>query len=123
MAIGKRKQKLYEEDFKQGLMFLKKKSMESHLYSQIAACNWIVPLSKVLSDNGGNCKKFWENTYNQLSLDKIPNCVRIEDIFYGSNTYLFEWARSPEGHDYWHNIAVRIINKTMRENKKLLNEL
>ena len=123
MAIGKRKKKLYEEDFKQGLMFLKKKSVECHIYSKVAACHWIVPLSKVLSENGGNCKKFWENSYKQFSLFKIPNCVRITDIFYGADTYLFEWAKTPEGHDYWHRIAMKIDGNASLENKKLLNEL
>jgi hypothetical protein len=120
MAKSRKKRVPNERDFKEGILFLKKEASKLGLYISISNCQWIVPLSRILSE-GGNCKIFWVNTCAQGNIPRIPKCVLMNDIFYGDGKYLFNWVRTPQGHEYWCGVADEIISKT--SNKRFLIDL
>ena len=120
MAKCRNKRVPNERDFKEGILFLKKEASRLGLYFSISNCRWIVPLSRILSERN-NCKRFWENTCAQGNIPRIPKCVLKNDIFYGDGKYLFEWVRTPQGHEYWCRVADEIISKT--SNKRFLIDL
>ena len=106
-----------ENDFKDGIKFLKRVSSKCGLYSKLMMIKWIVPFSKVLASTG-NCKRFWENTFYQNNLTNIPKCVYVDDVFYGHNSCLFLWCDTPEGHSYWESVCDLMIRM---ENKRLVD--
>ena len=89
-------------DYKLGINTLKTYLLNNglyHIYYNIVNNDkWVFKLSELLAKRG-ICELFWKNTVEQEYISNIIACETIEDIFY--DTFLFEWAETEEGDEFW----------------------
>lgn len=109
-----------EKDLKEGMAFLRNSAFKEGLYFKLVGVKWIYPLSIALSESN-NCKKFWKNVSIQHYIHRILRCEKLQDIFFGTDKYLFSWSNTKEGWLYWNNVADSLIAKY--DYDKLLEEL
>ena len=111
------------EDFIKGINLLRSKASSIGIkqYFSISPCKWVIPLSMMLSEYDC-CYKFWENVASQNRLLRIPCCITLGDIFFGSNN-LFGWRLTSQGYDYWFNICTILFERYPSGGNTSLNQL
>lgn len=88
------------EDYIKGMKFLLKEAKIKGI--NIRRCTWIPNVSKMLSERN-ICYKFWYNVVKQGNLNRVFLCKDWYDAMYVSETWLFLWATTEEGVDFWRN--------------------
>lgn len=109
-----------EKDLKEGMAILRNSAFKEGLYFKLVSVKWIYPLSIALSESK-SCKKFWTNVSIQRYIHRILRCEKMQDIFIGTDKYLFKWSDTKEGWTYWSGVASSLIAKY--GHGKLLEEL
>lgn len=105
-----------ESDYKLGINILKTYLLNNGLYhiyySIVNNDKWVFNVSWLLAEKG-ICELFWKNTVEQEYISNIIACETIEDIFY--DRFLFEWAETKEGDEFWLYHGEYIISKYQTE--------
>lgn len=105
-----------ESDYKLGINILKAYLLNNGLYhiyySIVNNDKWVFNVSWLLAEKG-ICELFWKNTVEQEYISNIIACETIEDIFY--DRFLFEWAETKEGDEFWLYHGEYIISEYQTE--------
>lgn len=105
-----------ESDYKLGINILKTYLLNNGLYhiyySIVNNDKWVFNVSWLLAEKG-ICELFWKNTVEQEYISNIIACETIEDIFY--DRFLFEWAETKEGDEFWFYHGEYIISEYQTE--------
>lgn len=105
-----------ESDYKLGINILKTYLLNNGLYriyySIVNNDKWVFNVSWLLAEKG-ICELFWKNTVEQEYISNIIACETIEDIFY--DRFLFEWAETKEGDEFWCHHGEDIISEYQTE--------
>lgn len=105
-----------ESDYKLGINILKTYLLNNGLYhiyySIVNNDKWVFNVSWLLAEKG-ICELFWKNTVEQEYISNIIACETIEDIFY--DRFLFEWAETKEGDEFWLYHGEYIISEYQTE--------
>lgn len=89
-------------DYKLGINTLKTYLLNNGLYriyyNIVNNDRWVFKVSELFAKRG-ICELFWKNAVEQEYISNIIACETIEDMFY--DTFLFEWAETKEGDEFW----------------------